>query len=271
LAGARNARASFVVLLGILAQLTFSGCVSTRHQMAEENLPPSGDPVVSATDLSLSATLWHVVVFRGPGSWKRDAAWDEYVVELANRGNTTVIFVGARLFDHASFAHAPGSEPLLFEPYVQTRSGEVLERAGNVVAATGRVTAMAAGSFAYQAAAAGGPVVVPVTLGVIALIGSGISVVVPRLIDAVDNKGQRAREGIVEEFDKRSFDCPVVLKPGDVAYGSLFFASGVEAKKLVLRFKLGSGVRDVRMPMSLQTSQGVVPVGEASVEAGASK
>lgn len=230
-----------------------SGCVSSKFQPAPPDTPPALVLNLTVENPPVEASLHTLIVSNGPGSWRRDAPWDEYVVEVANRGNGTAMFVGARLIDHEGFMHAPRRDPLALEPYVQARSGAALEKAGFALAATGRATAGAAYMLAQAGAASGAPIAAPVALGVIAIIGSGVATLVPHLVDAVDNKGQRARKGIIEEFNQRSFDWPVVLSPGQSSHGSLFFPSKVNARELMLRFKVSSGLRDVRIPVSAET------------------
>ena len=65
-----------MMLLGVSLLLT--GCVtSKKYRMAKEGTPPAAPLGWRVTQPSAELTLESMIVFKGPGSWKREARWDE--------------------------------------------------------------------------------------------------------------------------------------------------------------------------------------------------
>src|SRR5512141_1447697 len=88
---------ALAVLLGSL--LGLSGCTSPKYKAAAKGTPPPVLLNLPSTEPPLEALVHTVIVYRGPGSWKRDAYWDEYVVTIANRGTALVKIDTAWLTD----------------------------------------------------------------------------------------------------------------------------------------------------------------------------
>ena len=63
------------------------------------------------------------ISFGAPGSWKREAFWDEYVVSLRNDSDQPIELSSATLSDYAGVARAPGSDPWKLE-----RESKTLEK-----------------------------------------------------------------------------------------------------------------------------------------------
>src|SRR3954464_15504523 len=79
------------LLLG--ASLILAGCVTSKKY---KMVPTEGarPPQVLGWQVNTAGadlTLQSVIVFRGPGSWKREARWDEYVVTMANHGAAPLV------------------------------------------------------------------------------------------------------------------------------------------------------------------------------------
>ena len=53
----------------------------------------------SASTDQAQLTLKSLIIFHGPGSWKCEARWDEYVVQIHNLGQTSVRIESAELVD----------------------------------------------------------------------------------------------------------------------------------------------------------------------------
>jgi hypothetical protein len=113
----RPARCAAILLAAMLA---LSGCVSAKYKMARENTPPSRLLNLAATQPPLEVTLNMVIIYQGPGSWKRAAFWDEYVVTLHNQSDQPLTVASAALIDFAGTSHAPGADPWALEKESKT-------------------------------------------------------------------------------------------------------------------------------------------------------
>ena len=111
----RSAHFIFIPTLLFGALLMFTGCVSNKYKEAKKDIPPPQMLNVAFASAPLEATLNSVITYNGPGSWKRDAFWDEYVVTLHNPGNQPLTITTAGLTDFAGLARTAGGEPWALE------------------------------------------------------------------------------------------------------------------------------------------------------------
>src|SRR6185436_17906008 len=104
----------------LAAALACTGCVSSKYKLAKPadtlpavalNLTSTPAPGKADAPSPVEATLNTVLVFQGPGSWKREAYWDEYIVTLANRGPAPFNIESATLTDFQGQAVTPGDNP----------------------------------------------------------------------------------------------------------------------------------------------------------------
>ena len=100
----------FVALL-LAAAFLLPGCVSTGYRAARKDTPGPQLLNVQFPPGRLDATLISVITYNGPGSWKRDAFWDEYVVTIQNTGNDPITIAAAGLTDSAGTMRAAGVAP----------------------------------------------------------------------------------------------------------------------------------------------------------------
>jgi hypothetical protein len=112
----RTKTAAILGLVGAaLVILASSGCGSMARYRAAENAPPAQLLNRSFSPAPVSASLASVIVYHGPGSWKRDALWDEYVVVAKNPGDVPVTLTAVELEDAAQPARVAGDDPWKLE------------------------------------------------------------------------------------------------------------------------------------------------------------
>ena len=63
----------------------------------------------------LEAGLRWLITYNGPGSWKRNAFWDEYVVSLRNPGPRPLTVSSLVLLDYTGASRSPGHNPWALE------------------------------------------------------------------------------------------------------------------------------------------------------------
>lgn len=199
--------------------------------MAKPNTPAAQplDLTVVAAPLELEvATL---IVFKGPGSWKQEARWDEYVVMLVNQGKEPVALESIELIDLLGQPRAPGDDPWKLEKLSRSnwdkygKTGlHLVEGVGAVAIYSGAVVA-ASTAAELSAGAAGGGVAV---LGAIPLVG-----LVEMSAVTVMNHHNKAQ--VEREFQRRRLNLPHVMAPGESLAGSLFFPMTPGPQRLVVR------------------------------------
>ena len=236
--------ALLLVVLGGATVLSFTGCVSSKYKLAKNaDLRPAVAVNLAATQPPLEVLLTTVIVYQGPGSWKREAYWDEYVLTLANRGDAPLTIDSVSVTGLAAIAALPGVEPWSIEKQSRTlydhRFGfaeEVGLQIGGGVATIAVSAAAGAGVFtavygaAYGAGAYGAVIVSAVALP--AFVGGSIYANIS------------SRHEVEREFARRRLNLPATLVGGQVAQGSLYFAITPGPRRLAVRYRVGPESRE---------------------------
>ncbi|HEV7610578.1 MAG TPA: hypothetical protein VGO37_01735 [Steroidobacteraceae bacterium] len=224
----------FAPLLAGAAASLLMGCVSPKYKAARNAPPARPLDVRFPAQAPLDATLNTLITFGGPGSWKREAFWDEYVVSLHNEGDQPVQVASVTLVDYAGIPRSAGDDPWALE-----RQSKDLEKryrdagmtfarmAGpRVLAATAEpavMTTAGVGSAGAAAAAATTAVALPVY---------GLTVL------GINSHNKSA---IKAEFNRRRLPLPLRLGPGETRTGSLFFPMVPNPRSLALDWTSESG------------------------------
>jgi hypothetical protein len=215
-------------LLGIT--LLLSGCLSPQYKMAKgPKVPP--DPLnVAFPPGPLEASLSTLITYKGHGSWKREALWDEYVVTFHNPGAEPLVVTSAVLADHTGFGRAAGTDPWALEKESKQlekkyrHSGMKFARnAAPAVVILGGGAGSVASVGVLSAGAATAAVVTIVALPVYYLIAW--------------NENTYNKADVQAEFDQRRVRLPLTLAPGESRAGSLFFPMTVSPRSLTLHWQ----------------------------------
>ena len=70
--------------------LLLFGCASTKV-LDEPTFPPEGNPLAVARDQTTVATLDWVIVRNGPGTWSKNADWDQYLLHIENQSKAALV------------------------------------------------------------------------------------------------------------------------------------------------------------------------------------
>lgn len=209
------------------------GCASAKYQLTAEAKPPVAINVAKAQP-PVEALLHAVIIQRGPGSWKREAFWDEYVLSLANRGATPLTVESATVIDFLGLAVAPSEDPWAVESvsHQWLKEAEAKDIGRSIALGAASVAsayAVMAGTIGAASAELYGPSVVagltlwalPLTLPVYAMAGTAANL--------------SGKEKVEREFSRRRLVLPASIAPGQLAQGSLFFRIAPGPQRLVLR------------------------------------
>ena len=221
------------VALSLSVALLSTGCVSTRYRMAKDGTPPPELLKVPLAAAPLGVELTTLITYGGPGSWKREAFWDEYVVTLHNPGREPVVISDASLVDFAGSALPAGDNPWALE-----KTSKTLERKyhdaglafvrytapGVIIVGVGAIV-MASGGGVFSAAFATGAAATVVALPVYYL--------------AVILINHSNKEAVEVEFTRRRLGLPLTLAPGETRTGSFFFPMVPNPRSLNLHWSSG--------------------------------
>jgi hypothetical protein len=227
--------------------LAISGCVtSKKYRLAKDDTPPAVplDWMTEASGAELHVR--EMIVFKGPGSWKREARWDEYVVQLKNSGTESLVIQSAELIDVLGEPQMPGSDPWALEKLSYTnwdlygkKGLYLLAGAGAVLVFAGAATAIGLGAVLSGGAAAGGAVAVLNIIPVVAILD--IAVV------AAMNRSNKSK--VFAEFSRRRLELPVTIAPAEERTGSWFFPMTPAPRELVVRAQTGGEHVVLRLPL----------------------
>lgn len=215
-----------------------TGCVtSKKYKMVKKEgaLPPQAlDWTANAASAGL--TLQSVIVFKGPGSWKREARWDEYVLRISNHGDQPLLIHSAGLIDLLGQPQSPGDDPWKLEKLSYTnwdkygKTGlKLLAGAGAVTLYAGAVVASTVGGLMAPTAAAGGGAILLSVIPVVAIVD----------ITAVAILNSQNKKKVVAEFNRRRLSLPLTIEPGQDGTGSFFFPMTPAPQRLVLKGTAG--------------------------------
>ena len=230
-----------VSLLGV--GLLFTGCVSNKYKTAPKDTPPPVALNLAVNQPPVAATVNTVIVYQGPGSWKKEAYWDEYAVTLANHGSAPLMFDSATLIDGLDLSQACGADPWMLE-HQSRENMKKFEHVGRKIligagltlgwATAGGLTATAAWAGAGTAAAVGATAFLALPVWAIS---SGVRTLV-------------ARSSITDEFNRRRLALPVTLQPGETKRGSLFFPISPGPQRLELHCHANGEARLVAIDLA---------------------
>jgi hypothetical protein len=249
-------RAQLRVACALLAALPLcAACVSKDFQTAPKKTPPAVIIDLQAQQPPLVTILHTIICFQGPGSWKREAYWDEYVLSIVNQSATPIDIDSASLVSSVIATQSPGSDPWTLEKQShkilkdQSLGREIMVGAGvqlGTVAAKAGTTAVAAAALASGSTALVAGVVVAAVALPVFIVGSGVRAIT-------------APYGIRKEFNLRRLALPLQLKPGEMRQGSLFFPITPGPQRLDIDFTNGTVNQTVSVDLALLSNLHLQP------------
>ena len=217
--GRWTAFATTAVIVSVLSVLC--GCVATKYKLAKKDTPPVQLLSIAFPPAApLQATLASLIAYGGPGSWKREALWDEYVVELVNHGDRPLTIDSATLLDPKGTPYAAGSDPWVLEKESKKLEQQYRDRGEAFLRAAGPgVVIVGVGAAAVAGSATGALFVAP------AVAGAAIAavVVLPVYYLSVLGINYHNKKAVMTEFERRRLVLPLTLAPGETRTGSFFF------------------------------------------------
>jgi hypothetical protein len=236
----------------LVATLLTTGCLSSRYQQVREPTPVM-PLTISATEPAFAAKVEAVIIFRGPGSWKKNAYWDEYVVALTNSGGVPATVTSCRLVGQGTFTAEAGTDPWQLERESRTLADRNFGFAKNTVVQVGGGTgAMVLGGTVggLLSVGGGGAYVSATALGA----AVGMLVAIPVYVGGSAYRNITHRGAITTEFNRRRLPLPLVLSPTETRHGSLFFPITPSPRQLVVQWTTGASSGEVVVDLaSLQS------------------
>ncbi len=239
---------AFVTVATVAAVLCCQGgCVATKYKLARKNTPPVQLlNIAFPPSAPLQPTLTALIIYGGPGSWKREALWDEYVVTLENGGERPVSIDSATLGDSAGTAYAAGNDPWAIEKQSKKLEKQYRDRGEAFIRAAGPGVLIVGAGAATISAAAGGAVFVSA-----GMIGAAVAtvVVLPAYYLTVIGVNHHNKKAVMAEFKRRRLPLPLTLAPGETRTGSVFYPMVRNPSTLELRWSSESSSGQAALPL----------------------
>jgi hypothetical protein len=211
-----------------------TACVSSKYQRAVKSTPPIQPLNVKFPPSTLDTSLYSEISDGGPGSWKREAFWDEYVMIMHNDGDQALNITSATLMDYESAVRPAGSDPWALERESKTLekryrdAGIAFSRmaAPRVIASAAEPTVVASAGIGTAGAATAA------TLTAVALPVYGVTIF---------GINMHNKAAIKKEFNRRRMQLPLTLGPGETRAGSFFFPMVPNPRSLTVCWNSSAG------------------------------
>ena len=228
--------------------LALSGCLATKYQAAQKGVPPPTLLSIQGSEPPLDVGLRSVIVYGGPGSWKKRALWDEYVVTIRNQGGIPLTVIAAALSDFSGTPRSPGADPWALEKESQTLE-QRYRSDGVAFARSSAPRAILLGTTVAGAAVGGLAETATAAAASVSFIALPVYYVV------VWNKNHSNKAAISTEFARRRLTLPLTLAAGEMRTGSIFFPMVPDPRSLNLAWT--SDPKSGGIDISLQSLAGM--------------
>ena len=241
---------SLVTAAVIAAMLsTQAACVATKYKLAKKNTPPVQLlNVAFPPSTPLQPTLTSLISYGGPGSWKRQALWDEYVLTLRNSGERPVSVDSAVLTDSSGVLVVAGNEPWALEKQSKKLEKQYQDRGEAFVRTAGPGVLIVGTSAAVAGATASGAFISAAGAAVVVAAAAAV-VVLPVYYGTVLGINHHNKKAVMAEFSRRRLPLPLTLAPGETRTGSVFYPMVRAPHSLELNWSIDSASGQAELPL----------------------
>jgi len=224
--------------------LVLPGCGGTKvlkdpQPMHEAPTLAPQPPLASGGDDKLGVHLTWVIVRDGPGTWARNADWDEYLLVASNLSGETLRITGASVYDSLGNRIAADDDRKRLVKASRITSRRYKESGVEVVAGVTPETMFLASAAGYGIAGAVGSAGLytssAVALGVLAALALVPVLAVGGVVKASNNNE------VAKEIQRRHTDLPVDIEAGDQLALNLFFPLAPSPQRVELTYVDGRG------------------------------
>jgi len=236
---------SILVIIALIG--TSAGCGGTKVLKEPQPLEIT-QPLATARDQHISATLCWVIVRDGPGTWAKNADWDEYLIKVANDSGEEIQIIDVAVVDSLGTRVACNSN----RKQLVKESEKTIKRYKNsklkVKAGMGTGTMIATGT----AVAVGGttafittfPAVMFSTsaaagLGSLALLSGGLLVGPALVIGGIVRANNNHK--VEQEIERRHTCLPATVKKEEPFNMNIFFPLAPSPSQLEVIYTVVSG------------------------------
>jgi hypothetical protein len=232
-------RTELIVLCSLLG-----ACSPQLRMMKEPNAEqiPDYQWAATATD-GLSITVHTVLVRNGPGSWVRDADWDEYILTAKNTSPSAMKIKALRLY--SPYLRGPQQSSLALQQ-LENQSHETLQNVRDVAVVAG------SGAVAVGATAAVASTAYIGTAAAIAAAPLTLALLEYPVRQSADRRHLEHEDRSLIELTilERSMHLPLEIPPGGETTRSAFFPLTPAPNRLEVDYQIGEAQQTLEVPLT---------------------
>lgn len=228
----------------LIALCVLLGACSPQIRMSQDPIAGSVADygwIATAPD-GVSVTIHTVLTRNDPGSWARDAGWDEYIITVKNSSPSSVQVTQVQLY---SPYFPSGQQSSLSRPQLEKASRETLQAVRDVTLVAG------AGAFAV-----GTTVAVAGSSAVVAATAPVVGVVVLGAVDSqlqqseIRRNRERQDESLIElTILERGIHLPLTVPAGRQTIRSAFFPLTPAPNRLLMNYRANDESRVLQLDL----------------------
>ena len=191
----------------------------------------------------LTITVHMVLVRNGPGSWVRDADWDEYILTVRNSSPSAMKIKALRLY--SPYLSGPQQSSLALQ-HLENQSHETLQNVRDVAVVAG------SGAFAVGATAAVASTAYVGTAAATAAAPLTLSLIEYPVQQSADRRHlEREDRSLIElTILERSMHLPLEIPPGGEITRSAFFPLTPAPNRLEVDYQIDEARQTLEVPLT---------------------
>lgn len=216
----------------ILIACVLAGCGGTKMLKEPEPLT-IGASIATGSDLRLGASLDWVIARDGPGTWARNADWDEYLIRMENIGDQSLQIIDVAVVDSLGF-HVD-SRHNRSQLVKGTKETKRRYKDGGIEVKAGLSGKVLVGASVAAAAGTSGLGVAATSYGTAAAGAAAAFVLMPAI--AVGGIARGVNNSIVNmEIETRQSQFPLMLAAGEEKNLNVFFPLAPAPREILVTY-----------------------------------
>lgn len=231
-----------------------TGCGGTKILAVPEPLDIS-TALLSATDDTIEVNLRGVIVRNSPGSWARNAYWDEYLLSIENTSDAAVQIDAVSIIDFLGLESPAISDRRELVRRSRDSVNRYADSGLKITSGLGTGTLIAAGAVVAIAGVAVTSAAAPAmvlggtaaSVGLVPVVAAGAIIMSPVFaIAGIKRLSNSANVSLM--IEERATDFPLLIKPREEFIVDIFYPFAPSPEKFEIHYGVPSGTRKLILP-----------------------
>ena len=239
---AKNKEHGLASVALLLLVLCLTGCGGTKILKEPKNLELQG-PLVVESDTRLTAGLDWVIVRDGPGTWSKNADWDEYLFRVHNSSDSEISIESVVIYDSLETMITANSSRKKLIKGSRAASKRYSEEGLKVKAGLGGLGLVAVGGTSLVSGAALGTAFLfssGTTAAAAGVVAAGAILAAPVLVVGGIFRGVNNNK-VANEIEDRQTGLPLTLSADDATAMNIFFPLSPSPSRIEISYSDADG------------------------------